>query len=180
MKHFVQLLVGTVQKKKMNTKSILLLFSSVIFLNIRSFAQIVLPPPPPKEVKPIAKDIVDSKKLSLIKTILTQTRIIEQKKEAFEKYIEYNLKYQNESFPKGYWEEVKKSINTDTLENDLIIVYSKHYTTLELKKLIKFYKTNFGKKVMEVTPILNTEVNSYSGVWQSNLMYRIYGKMKNN
>ena len=41
---------------------------------------------------------------------------------------------------------------------DIIVpIYAKHYTQEEIKELIKFYKTDLGKKTIEIMPVIMTE-----------------------
>ena len=42
-----------------------------------------------------------------------------------------------------------KYIGWDSMKDDLAKLYAKHYTTKEIKDIIKFYKTKTGKKVLK-------------------------------
>jgi hypothetical protein len=57
----------------------------------------------------------------------------------------------------SFWDEVEKDINSDSLINLIIPIYSKYYTEDDIDQLITFYKSPIGKKVTESLPQITQE-----------------------
>lgn len=56
-------------------------------------------------------------------------------------------------------------------EKSLYNIYDKHYTEQELKELISFYQTPIGKKVVAVSPLIQSEtMNAFAGELLPTLM----------
>jgi uncharacterized protein len=57
--------------------------------------------------------------------------------------------------PEKFWDKYQRLISIDELQNRLVQVYDKHYTSDELNDLLKFYDSPIGKKMSaEAVPIL--------------------------
>lgn len=50
-----------------------------------------------------------------------------------------------------------KYFTWDAMKEDMAVIYRKHFTDAEIKKLIEFYQTPVGKKAIEVMPQLFQE-----------------------
>ena len=48
--------------------------------------------------------------------------------------------------PEKFWDKYRQLISIDELQNRLVQVYDKHYTSDELNDLLKFYDSPFRKK----------------------------------
>ena len=57
--------------------------------------------------------------------------------------------------PEKFWDKYRQLISLEELQNRLVQVYDKHYTSDELNDLLKFYDSPLGKKMSaEAVPIL--------------------------
>jgi len=62
-------------------------------------------------------------------------------------------------------EELRELFNIDELIGRLIPIYDKHYTQEELQKIIQFYESPAGQKVITATPEILNEALSVSALF---------------
>jgi|GEM_PF-258333 len=110
----------------------LLALTSLIFLN--SFAQ-------------------NSKKED-IKTLMELTNINELSSQIAKQYL--SMHKNNYDIP-GLWDTLNVIVNEgiDTLMDSIIIIYDNAYTHKEIKRMISFYKSPTGKKMIEKLPLIS-------------------------
>jgi len=53
-----------------------------------------------------------------------------------------------------------KYIGWDAIKDDMAKIYAKYYTAQDLEELVKFYKTDLGKKTLETLPKISSEGRS--------------------
>jgi uncharacterized protein len=68
-----------------------------------------------------------------------------------------SFKKEMQSVPAEFWDEFTKEVNADELIELVVPVYAKYYSDAELLRLIEFYKTPLGQKVIEKTPFIAQE-----------------------
>jgi hypothetical protein len=90
--------------------------------------------------------------------------------------IEYGSE-QYEKYMKITMEETKKLMK-DILNKEMVPLYDKHFTHSEIKDLIAFFESGTGKKMLEVTPALTSELTQrmadhYLPGFQQELMRRL-------
>ena len=100
----------------------------------------------------------DSVKEGLIRQLLTQTKAIALAITA----MEANLPSQRAAMPQipaVFWERFMVQIRerTSELEDMMVPVYGRHFTTQELRELLVFYDTPLGKRLLEAQPALVQE-----------------------
>ncbi len=81
--------------------------------------------------------------------------------------------------PNEYWESVKKEINADDIVALVIPIYDKYYTEEDIQKLIEFYESPIGKKVISTTPLIVQESMSAGKIWGENIGKKVMEKLKN-
>ena len=52
---------------------------------------------------------------------------------------------------------MRKELNWDKVKDPIKSIYGKHFTDTEIRDLIKFYKTDTGKKTLEKLPVIMQE-----------------------
>jgi hypothetical protein len=71
------------------------------------------------------------------------------------------------------WQELKKEISAEELLLRLVPVYDKHFSSSELKELIRFYESPIGKKTTQMMPAINQEAMQIGQQWGSEVSVRI-------
>ena len=56
---------------------------------------------------------------------------------------------------------MKKIFAYDNIKEDMAQIYLKHFTTEELKAMLKFYQTPEGRKIAEKLPALEVEASKF-------------------
>ncbi len=102
------------------------------------------------------KDIPESKR-TLIKRFLDANGARESMGRTFTQIIA--------SAPAESQKMLKDILKVDDLIMQLIPLYDKYYSDLELKELITFYSGPIGKKLIQVTPFLIKDVMDTSGAY---------------
>lgn len=80
--------------------------------------------------------------------------------------------------PEEVWEKFKEGMNADDFINMTAPVYSKYYDEEELDKLIAFYKTPLGQKVITVSPQIMQESMLIGREWGRKLGEKILNDLK--
>ncbi len=70
------------------------------------------------------------------------------------------------------------SENVSTFTSSMVKLYSKHFTHKEIKSLIKFYKTDLGKKTITTMPILIQEGFQMGREWGESLQPEFEVRLK--
>ena len=80
--------------------------------------------------------------------------------------------------PNEYWESVKKEIHADDIVNLVIPIYDKHYSEEDVQKMIDFYESPIGKKVIAATPLIMQESMKAGQEWGKSIGERVVEKLK--
>lgn len=59
--------------------------------------------------------------------------------------------------PETERQKLRELLNVDDIIGQLVPIYSKYYTTKDLRELIVFYNSSLGQRVLEVTPMIMQE-----------------------
>src|SRR5688572_26949113 len=59
--------------------------------------------------------------------------------------------------PDEFWQNLSSEFKAETLIDLLTPIYARHYSDAEVLKLIEFYKSPLGKKVIEKMPLIAQE-----------------------
>lgn len=71
--------------------------------------------------------------------------------------IQKNVEGAIDNMPLSARPKFENLINVDDIINNLIPVYSQHYSLQELNNLVEFYQTPTGQKLLETTPVIAQE-----------------------
>lgn len=75
--------------------------------------------------------------------------------------------------PDGMLTELMTELKADDLVESMIPVYSKHFTSADIKQLIAFYQSPFGRKVLREMPQIITESNEVGARWGEGVVQRV-------
>jgi len=75
--------------------------------------------------------------------------------------------------PDAMLNEMMAELKAEDLLESMIPVYSKHFTGPDIKQLIAFYQSPFGKKVLREMPQIITESNDVGTRWGEGVVQRV-------
>jgi hypothetical protein len=75
--------------------------------------------------------------------------------------------------PDGMLTELMAELKAEDLVESMIPVYSKHFTGADIKQLIAFYQSPFGKKVLREMPQIISESNEVGARWGEGVVQRV-------
>ncbi|WP_297985406.1 DUF2059 domain-containing protein [uncultured Chryseobacterium sp.] len=79
--------------------------------------------------------------------------------------------------PNEFWEEIKKEMKPEDIENMIIPIYEKHFTEKEIDDFIAFYNTPSGKKMIEKMPIVFQESQAVGQEWGRGIAKKVFEKI---
>jgi hypothetical protein len=77
-----------------------------------------------------------------------------------------------------FWDELEKEIKPDELINTVIPIYEKYYTEDDIDKIILFYNSPVGKKMIEMTPLILQESMTSGKNWSQQIAEIIIQRLK--
>ena len=80
--------------------------------------------------------------------------------------------------PPGMFDEMMAELKAEDLEESMIPVYANHFTGDDIKHLIAFYESPFGRKVMREMPRIITESNEVGVQWGQGVVTRVAGRWR--
>jgi len=80
--------------------------------------------------------------------------------------------------PPGMFDEMMAELKAEDLEESMIPVYASHFTGDDIKHLIAFYESPFGRKVMREMPQIITESNEVGVQWGQGVVTRVAGRWR--
>lgn len=80
--------------------------------------------------------------------------------------------------PLTFWTMVKSKIDMDSFANLLIPIYDKHFSHDDIKKLIQFYQSPIGKKLLDVTPMITQESYKIGEEWGQQLAIDVLNELR--
>ncbi|SDI08268.1 DUF2059 domain-containing protein [Chryseobacterium taeanense] len=79
----------------------------------------------------------------------------------------YKKKYSN--VPESAWPPIEKKVNVDDLIDKVADIYGSRFNEKEIDQLLIFYKSDLGKKVIQNSPYLISEIQTASSDWGMNV-----------
>ena len=89
------------------------------------------------------------------------------------------FKQASPNLPPAMFNEMLSEMKAEDLEEAIIPIYLKHFTGSEIKQLIAFYQSPFGKKVTREMPQIILESNQAGINWGQGVIDRIATKWHN-
>ncbi|MEY2868498.1 MAG: hypothetical protein RIR01_953 [Bacteroidota bacterium] len=77
-----------------------------------------------------------------------------------------------------FWEEFKKEINPDDIENMILPIYDKYYTEADIDQLTAFYKSPIGKKMIQTMPLVMRESMVAGQNWGKEIATKVLARLK--
>ncbi len=74
--------------------------------------------------------------------------------------------------------ELSNEMRAEDLENAMVPIYAKHFTNEEIKQLIAFYDSPFGKKLIREMPQIIAEANVVGADWGQGVVKRVARKWR--
>ncbi len=101
---------------------------------------------------------------------LTGTReMVEQMKSSMMEQFRKNAP----GVPPDMFNEIMAELKADDLMESMIPVYSKHFTGEDIKEMIAFYQSPFGRKVLREMPQIILESNEVGTRWGDGVVTRV-------
>jgi uncharacterized protein len=91
-------------------------------------------------------------------------------------------KQQKFNIPESYWNSLEKEfmdVSINDLTDMILPIYKKYYSKDDLIKLIEFYQTPVGKKLIETQPSIAKELLQVGADWGSQIDQKIRSKLNN-
>ena len=82
------------------------------------------------------------------------------------------------TMPKEMFDEMTSELKAEDLEEAMIPVYSRHFTGADIKQLIAFYESPFGRKVMREMPQILVESNEVGVRWGQGVVTKVAGRWR--
>ena len=80
--------------------------------------------------------------------------------------------------PEDFWDNILKEVNPDALVKLIIPIYDKFYTEEDLKKVIEFYQSPVGQKMISTMPQLMQESMKAGEIWGQEIGQKVYDDLK--
>lgn len=88
------------------------------------------------------------------------------------------FKQNGSTAPDEFWDEFLKEMDSDTLINMTVPIYEKYYSDAEIKQLIDFYRSDIGKKVVLVTPMIMQESMQLGQTWGKDIAEKLQSRLR--
>lgn len=100
----------------------------------------------------------DSSKVALIRELLSVTHAVDQSMIAMEAMVPAQ-KAANPRIPAVFWDRflAQARARRGELEEAIVVVYERHFSTNEIVQLLAFYRTPIGQKVLSTLPAVLQE-----------------------
>ncbi|WP_426276007.1 DUF2059 domain-containing protein [Chryseobacterium sp. S-02] len=89
-----------------------------------------------------------------------------------------HYKKQYNHVPDSAWKPIEEKVNIDGLINEVIGIYGSNFNEKEIEQLLVFYKSDVGKKLIQNSPRMMTEIQTATGNWAKNITETINGDLK--
>jgi hypothetical protein len=89
-----------------------------------------------------------------------------------------SYKKQMSTVPDAFWDQFAKEVSGKEIVELIIPIYVKHYTDDEMVKLIEFYKSPLGQKVIEKLPLINQDSYLVGQEWGKKLGEKVLASLK--
>ncbi|MCS3868186.1 hypothetical protein J3D55_001102 [Chryseobacterium ginsenosidimutans] len=116
-------------------------------------------------------------KQNKVKELISLSGIFPLSKEV-EKDVISNYKKKYSHVPESAWEPIEKKISVDELVNKVVEIYGNKFSEKEIEQLLIFYKSDVGKKVIQNSPSIMTEIQNASNSWGVKVMEIINGDLE--
>ena len=101
---------------------------------------------------------VDPAKLAAIRELLAMSKAVDQSVLAMETSIPAQ-RAANPAIPAVFWDRFMTQVRSrkGELEDMIVVVYDRHFSTYELRQMVAFYRTPLGQKMLQSLPTIMQE-----------------------
>jgi hypothetical protein len=89
-----------------------------------------------------------------------------------------NLKSMAPDVPLTFWTMIKSKLEVDSFVDLFIPVYDRHFSHDDIKKLIQFYESPIGKKLLDLTPLIAQESYRIGEEWGQKLAFDVLNELR--
>jgi len=107
---------------------------------------------------------ISEEKEKLIRELIEVSKMTRMGKQVMDRMFQM-MKQQHPDIPEKYWTQVREDLDMDELVEKLIPIFDKYYTKSDLKKLLEFYKSPVGQKLVKVQPQITKEAMAVGREW---------------
>ncbi len=154
------------------------IFLVVILFSASAFSQTSASQPKTSQSKPTGNVSSETaSKIADIRRLLQLTGNLQMVNQMKAQMIE-QLRQTSPNLPPEMLTELSNEMRAEDLENSMVPIYSKHFTEAEIKQLINFYDSPFGKKLIREMPQIIAEANLVGADWGQGIMKRVAKKWR--
>ena len=88
-----------------------------------------------------------------------------------------NLKSMAPGAPSAFWTIFESRLDIDGFVDLFIPVYDRHFSHEDIKNLINFYESPIGRKLLDVTPLINQESYKIGEEWGQKMALDIINEL---
>ena len=134
----------------------------------------------PPEKKQSIEQLIDLTGSVSIVSLFTETFVLQ-----ILQAMQDKGKTPSDSVKRAVLKEAEKLIGKEIdvkggFKDQLCVVYNKHFTHEDLKKILEFYTSEVGKKLLKELPLLQQEGMEATQVWGQRVGPKIYPALKKN
>jgi len=119
----------------------------------------------------------DTSKISSIKTLLEVSGSGKLGAQGVQNMFA-SFKQSFPNVPEEFWNNCIKEVNPQVLTASMIPIYDKYYTTEEINKMIEFYQTPLGKKLVSTMPQIMQASMEAGQSWGKEVGEKVYNSLK--
>lgn len=116
-------------------------------------------------------------KIAKIKQLLELTGSGKLGMQVFDQMMN-SFKKPNSTTNQQFWDDIRKEINPDDIQNFIIPIYDKYYTESDIDQLIAFYNSAVGKKMIQNMPLVMQESITAGQNWGREISEKVLAKLK--
>lgn len=89
---------------------------------------------------------------------------------------DFRRRYPN--VPEDFWGQISKEMNIQELVIKYIPIYEKFYSDSDIDELLKFYKSDLGRKMLSNLPIITQELKGIGKKWGQDIERKFSSELK--
>lgn len=111
-----------------------------------------------------ATNVYSQSKQEKIKELIALSGVFNMSEEVKNQFM-LEFKKRHPHVPEIEWKQISTKIDANELINQNIEIYGKYFSENEIDDLLKFYKTDLGKKLMKNSISISNEISENSIKW---------------
>jgi len=120
---------------------------------------------------------IDAAKADSIRSLIRMTRSSQIAEQIFSRVLRMQ-RQQYPNVPDEWWSKARENADFSGLIDQLVPIYAKHFTHEEINRLLEFYRTPVGRKVIDKMPSIMQESMSLGRMWGKRLRQQLVEQLK--